>query len=575
MKKILTPSLVALAIGIACTGACTVTTDDSGGTEGEGEGEGPLDLSNLDKDHTLSGDVTIEGDITVNNGATLTIEPGTTIRMGSGRWLRVEDGVLKADGTEDAPITIRGVDDGKARFLGVDLRSGTRSGTSLSFVTIDGGGEVGFGDRGCLSLVDVPADRVSLVDLTLQNCGQAGLRMTGEVPPLTAFDRITINNADVGMSISQRIAGEIDEGATTTGVLENRLLDDTNVEESYTLKTQNEAWHSIGDIDVSGPSAPVLTIEAGNTLRFEDTKWIAVGNNGPGGLVAVGTAEAPITFASVDTGASTKGAWLGVFLREATLSGTRLEFVTVEGGGQDQFSSRGCITIDGDIDNKVALTDVTLRQCGLAGLGIGDNMNPLSAFDRVSFDDCDRGIASGIEGYIGVTSTASYTATPSNRIIAASLDTDVTLVSQPVFANVEGDLIVRDAATLTIAAGNELRFNSNTYLNIDGGRLVADGTAEARVTLGATDAGSSGGAWLGVFFRDATLSGTRLTHTLVKQGGQDAFSSRAGINVIDSGPEVTLDNVTFSANNQADIFHTCDSAPTLVNTTGLVDNDCG
>ena len=147
------------------------------------------------------------------------------------------------------------------------------------------------------------------------------------------------------------------------------------------------------------------------------------------------------------------------------MSGTGLDFVTIEGGGQDQFSSRGCITIDGGI-------------------------------------------------------------------------------------------------------------NGNTYLNIDRGRLVADGTAEAGVILGASDAGSTGGGWLGVFFRDATLSGSRLTHTLVKQGGQDAFGARGGINVIDSGPEVTLDHVTFAANSQADVFHTCSSAPTFVATTGVIANDC-
>ncbi|HEY1101671.1 MAG TPA: hypothetical protein VGF99_22215, partial [Myxococcota bacterium] len=471
MKKISAPArLVSLGVlvGLAVTG-CTITADDgeTGEGEGEGEGEGSIDLSNIDRDHTIEGDVTVDGDINVNNGATLTIAPGTTIRMSSGHWLRIEDGVLKADGTADEPITIRGVDDGKARFLGVDLRSGTRSGTSLSFVTIDGGGEVGFGDRGCLSIVDVPADRVALADLTLQNCGQAGLRMTGNTGPLTTFDRITINAADVGVFVSQRIAGEIDELVTTSEVLENRLFDDNNVEESYTLTAQNEPWHVTGDLDVGGTAAPILTIEAGATLRFEESKWIAVGNSGPGGLVAVGTAEAPIRFTSVDQGESTKGAWLGVYLRGETLSGSRLAFVDVVGGGQDLFSSKGCITLDGGINDKVALSDVTLRQCGLAGIGIGDDMQPLTAFERISFDSCDRGIVSGIVGYGGITSTASFTATPSNLIVASSLDTDVTIVTQPAFFTVEGDLIVNDGATLTIAAGNELRFNANQYLNIE------------------------------------------------------------------------------------------------------------
>lgn len=563
---------------LACTSGCTITTDDGGGGDGDGDGDGDgtVDLSNITADHTISEDVTVDGDINVRNGATLTIAPGTTIRMSSSHWLRVEDGVLKADGTADEPIVIRGVDDGKGRFLGVELGSDTRTGTSLSFVTIDGGGEDTFGDRGCLKIDGVPADRVSLVDVTLQNCAQAGLRLTGTAPSLAAFDRITVNDSDAGVAVSVEIAGEVDERITTTNVDENRLLANGDVVSSYTLTAQNEAWHVDNDLDVGGTGTPVLTIEPGTTIRFEGTRWLRVGGNDPGGLVAVGTAEAPIVFSRVDAASTSKGDWLGLVFDANTLSGTTLEHVVVEGAGQNEFNTRGCISVGTGIgSNKLALRDVTLRQCGIAGLGIADGVQPLSAFERVTFDTCDTGLSTGIAALAGVTEAAVYVDTPNNRILeTGDVVDDLTIVTQPVFFAVEGDIEVRENALLTLQAGTELRFSQDSWFRVSAGRVVADGTADLGVTLGAIDTGSTGGGWLGVFFEDATLSGTALRYTLVQQGGADNFGSRGGINVLNSGGEVTLDNVTFANNAQADVFHTCESAPTLLSTAGNITNDC-
>jgi hypothetical protein len=561
------------AVSVVVVSGCT-PADDTG--EGEGEGEGEEDAFLITEDRTLEGTLAPPADIVVTNGATLTIAPGSVITFATGRALRVLDGALKADGTSDDPILLKGVDAGRGRFAGVALSAETRSGTSLSFVTIDGAGG---SSPGCLSLDNVPADRVALADVTLKNCSTAALSLRGAASSLTSFDRIAMEGADVGVVADAAMVGDVDERITTTDVGAHSLIGGT-IEASVQVAGQSEAWHVEGSLEVGGTASPVLTCAAGTTLRFEGGHWLRVGSVGPGGLVAAGTAEQPVLLSSIDTGAS-KGSWLGVSFEDDTLSGTQLAFTTIEAGGEDNFGSRGCVSIPSNtLNNKLALSDLTLRNCRLAGIGIDDGASPFATFDRVTFNGCDVGISSGVNALDGVDEAATYVSTPRNVLLAGTVDRDITIVAQPVFTDVDGSIDVVDGATLTLTAGTELRFPTEDWLRIgpngSAGRLVANGTAADQVVLGSVDENATAASWLGVYFESGTLSGSALTHTVVKQAGQDAFGSQGGISIFDEAGagDVVLANVSFENNGQADVFHSCNDEPTLTNTSGVIVNDC-
>ena len=91
-------------------------------------------------------------------------------------------------------------------------------------------------------------------------------------------------------------------------------------------------------INAYSTSAPVLTIEPGVTVKFNQNTGITVGyNNGytafPGALNAVGTAESPIVFTS-NQATPTPGYWSGItFNNETVDASTVLDYVTVEYGG--------------------------------------------------------------------------------------------------------------------------------------------------------------------------------------------------------------------------------------------------
>ena len=83
-----------------------------------------------------------------------------------------------------------------------------------------------------------------------------------------------------------------------------------------------------GTFDLEGSKAPNLTLTAGTTLRFTKGARLVVGDGRPGGLVAVGTAAAPIVFTTDAVRAA--GAWRSIEFHERTLATSRMENVVIE-----------------------------------------------------------------------------------------------------------------------------------------------------------------------------------------------------------------------------------------------------
>src|SRR5215471_1139563 len=87
-----------------------------------------------------------------------------------------------------------------------------------------------------------------------------------------------------------------------------------------------------GDIYVQNSAAPVpiLTIQAGVTVKFNSGTNMYIGWNYPGGLQAVGTSSSPIVFTA--NGSTTPGFWRGIQMNVPATS-TQISFATVSYGG--------------------------------------------------------------------------------------------------------------------------------------------------------------------------------------------------------------------------------------------------
>src|SRR5436190_13784610 len=102
-------------------------------------------------------------------------------------------------------------------------------------------------------------------------------------------------------------------GITATGNGTNGVeFRDGTIAASRTWKTCAIPYIVTGNVYVQDASAPVLTIEGGNTVRFNNAGQIAANFQNKGGIVAAGTATAPVLLTS-NAASPAAGNWLGLY----------------------------------------------------------------------------------------------------------------------------------------------------------------------------------------------------------------------------------------------------------------------
>ncbi|MGE5672460.1 MAG: copper amine oxidase N-terminal domain-containing protein [Mycobacterium leprae] len=144
-----------------------------------------------------------------------------------------------------------------------------------------------------------------------------------------------------------------------------------------TIRAGGETWglcgspHIVsGDFMVEGKDSPVLTIEAGVLVQFENGASIQVGKNAPGGLLIKGTASNPTTLDAAIAGAQ-PGSWNGIQFYDQTMKGS----ASIEGarikyaGGTGSFN--GAIYLEGNARLvEVLVKDTTIENSQFAGINL-------------------------------------------------------------------------------------------------------------------------------------------------------------------------------------------------------------
>ena len=92
-----------------------------------------------DQTWTSNNDYAVNDDTIIDNGATLTIEPGTVIKSAAGKGLYVYNGTLIAEGTEEKPIvfTSSAKNPAKGAWVGLVFYEGTLNNTTLKYCEIE------------------------------------------------------------------------------------------------------------------------------------------------------------------------------------------------------------------------------------------------------------------------------------------------------------------------------------------------------------------------------------------------------------------------------------------------------
>jgi len=385
-------------------------------------------------------------DIDIDSGATLTIEAGVTVTLSESADMAIDGGLI-AVGTATSPITLQGELPVSGTWGGIYFDRDSDTDSHLEHVIFRHGGGQSYG-------LDYP--------LLLH------LEANPTLAELSFQDNRVNAVALQGGSVSSDIYWD-DPGVTLA------TTDDITIE----------------------PGA-VLWIDAGAQLKMGDQVDIYV----EGGLVADGTADAPVVFTSYrddsrwgDAGgaptAGEPGDWGGIYFTEASVDDdyASLSWVEIYYGGGDSYAEDAPLRLDGYVNPT--FSDVTL------------------AHNQPNAIWLDSG-----------TYTASFSIHEADGL--------------PYY--IPGDLTVGPAATLTIEPGVRLYLEDTVDLYVEG-ELQAEGTTSDRITftsiwddeLGGVDVGGGGftrgvaGDWGGIYFEDSASSDSVLRGVDLRYGGADSY----------------------------------------------------
>src|SRR5262249_22618278 len=252
-------------------------------------------------------------------------------------------------------------------WRGIEFDQYTAAGSQISYATVSYGGGLGGG-------IIISGSSPTISNVTVQNNSNAGVYINNRSP---AISSLTATSNPWGMSIygtsspsvssstiSSNTAGGIyiaspaspsiqttsitnntgfamsQDGAVTLGTVSGITAtgNTTNgIEIRGSTAGVNTTWKSVGlpyvstgTVTVGGASTPVLTIQAGVTVKFNSAQSLVIGNvsGSPGGLSAVGTSGSPITF-TANTGSPTPGYWKYIDFEPYATASSQISYATV------------------------------------------------------------------------------------------------------------------------------------------------------------------------------------------------------------------------------------------------------
>jgi plastocyanin len=326
----------------------------------------------------------VYGNLAVNGEAVLTVEPGTEIRFGNaGSGIRIDSNAgIVMEGTEQARITLRGVNTNKGAWEDIEIHS-TRDENKLNYVDILNGGS---GTAGYSSALYLYNGSASVTNCVIDGSASNGITTYDNNGYFTAFAGNTVSNCEKAPVYTESAIWSlrnISGNNAFTGNANNYIHVGTNASPSgnMTVKKLTVPWYLENGLNINHASNPALTIEPGTQIWVNGDKEISVGNNA--NLVARGTAAERIVFrGSTDQ----KGYWRGIRV-DTDLEGTEFAYCDISGGGRtDDWGGNRCLYI---YNATVELFNVTISKSLRYGVGLeGDNKIWSSG---VTFSNIDLG----------------------------------------------------------------------------------------------------------------------------------------------------------------------------------------
>ncbi len=321
---------------------------------------------------------TITRSINVNGNATLSIEPGVTLRFAPDTILSIgysSAAKLSAIGTAASPITFTSSNStpGAGDWAGVQLWGNTMSATSLAYVKLDYCGSNG---DACLVGIGVKSGRVTVDHTTFAHVG-AG---SNGILEKDADSNFTIGNCtfnDIPSSPTLQFAISVYAPSFAGIDSTNTFNGNAMVELMGGSIATNTSWKNLGtevavsgSLSIGGAATPTLTIAAGSVFKFATDLGISIGYANAGSLTLAGTATSRITLTSL-AGTPGPGDWNGITIWSS--SSAKITYSTISyGGSTSASSSNGAVSLVSNNDS-LDIRNSTLSYSAEYGIGIPCN----------------------------------------------------------------------------------------------------------------------------------------------------------------------------------------------------------
>ena len=298
--------------------------------------------------------------------------------------------------------------------------------------------------------------------------------------------------------------GAAELGAPADSLLANCDFQGGSVLSDLTLTKACSPYHIRDFIQVN--SGAVLTIQPGVTLGFEGGTGLSVGNADMGTLVAVGTAQDPITFTSASS-PPLPGDWGAIRLYDGTTNGTKIAYARLDFCGADRS---GCIVGDGAPPNAVTIDHVTIDQVGPDSDGIlqwdTDSNFIITNSTFSNIPDGQYAISVPAPSFAGIGANNTFNGSAMIEIAGGVISSTTSWVDPGTAIAVTDSLWIEgsNSPVLTIGAGMTLMFAaSNPPLQLSvgygaAGNLVIAGAPGKPVELTSLAAAPDQGDWVGV-----------------------------------------------------------------------------
>ncbi|GEM_PF-3490405 len=514
--------------------------------------------------HIVEGEFRIEG----ANAPVLAIEAGTKVLFKEDAYIYVgygSTGGIMVNGTPDAPVIFTSNSSLAAPGFWQGIRFYNLSSVGKSYIhnaIIQNAGDASSADQGAITLGE-GAKGIELKNVKILNSMFCGLQLhdnarLGENSKNLSILKTVSDSGNGGYPISTYMHGSnnLPKGGSFSGNYRNAA----EIIGYYSAAVNEDfIWNNLGipyavktNLEIGGSSNPVFTIEPGVVVLFDTDKYLRVGYEGKGSIIA-DAEKAPekepegyhklassdamlessegllkenktIIFGALDSPAA-KGVWAGIELLEGAISGNIFNGCIISGAGA---KGKGALSAASIVEDQLKLANTLISGSSTSGLellgniellpgSVGnifkDNNIPvsLSPFAAGSFLPGNE-ILSNVNNYIQIVNDALFADSPISKSATWSNFGIPYLIKDPF--KIQG---TAQEAILTLSGGIELIFEQDCGIDIglEGpGSLIAMGSPVNPVTF--TSVLKSAGSWNGLHFFENIGPGSKLNNIVLE-----------------------------------------------------------